>query len=311
MKKTLLVTSLICSGLALGSLSENAKADDSQPANTNSNQGQTQANTNGSTLINKQSVTLQQPSESNTNNVLSNFTKDSGISTTQDGVNYTVTQQGNDYQIELSQNMGQYNHLLAIYNYSPATHTFKQTGGYFQADTPMGQSLKQNNGEQEGSKPVNSPQLGLTNEATWQDPDGSVHNVNSDGLDHYYNAQTKTYQYQDWSGALPDSAVIKDSDNVQHMTRQEYKQYLQSQSQSQLQQNNQQYGNGLFTKNNQSQPTNNQSSQSNSSDQTTNQSDQVKKLPQTGNANSKTGLGGLAIASLTAMFALGKRKEEY
>ena len=290
MKKTLLVTSLICSGLALGSLSENAKADDSQPANTNSNQDQTQVN-NGSTLTNKQSVTLQQPSESDTNTVLSNFTKDSGISTTQDGVNYTVTQQDNGYQIELSQNMGQYNHLLAIYNYNPATHTFKQTGGDFQADTPMGQSLKQNNGEQESSKPVSSQQLGLTNEATWQDPDGSVHNVNSDGLDHYYNAQTKTYQYQDWSGALPDNAVIKDSDNMQHMTRQEYKQSLQSQSQ----QNNQQYGNGLFIKDNQPQPTTNQS----------------KELPQTGNANSKAGLGGLALASLTAMFALGKRKEEY
>ena len=139
MNKILLVTSLICSGLALGSLSENAKADDNQPANTNSNQGQTQANTNGSTLINKHSVTLQQPSESDTDTTLGNFTKDSGISTTQDGVNYTVTQQGNDYQIELSQNMGQYNHLLAIYNYSPATHTFKQTGGDFQANTPMGQ----------------------------------------------------------------------------------------------------------------------------------------------------------------------------
>lgn len=355
MKKTLLVTSLICSGLALGSLSENAKADETQSQiEAQGNQqiqyywnqyqqglqerqqaweqghgdrfsnayitadakagamyqewlrSQTrlgdemhnydvsqyekpqsqkpQDNANGSTLINKQSATLQQPSESDTNTVLSNFTKDSGISTTQDGVNYTVTQQDNGYQIELSQNMGQYNHLLAIYNYNPATHTFKQTGGDFQADTPMGQSLKQNNGEQESSKPVSSQQLGLTNEATWQDPDGSAHNVNSDGLDHYYNAQTKTYQYQDWSGVLPDNAVIKDSDNMQHMTRQEYKQSLQPQ------------------------PTTNQPSQSNSSDQTTNQS---KELPQTGNANSKAGLGGLALASLTAMFALGKRKEDY
>lgn len=204
----------------------------------------TQDTTNGSTLANKQSVTLQQPSESDTNTVLSNFTKDSGISTTQDGINYTVNQQ--------------------------------------------------NNGEQESSKPANSQQLGLTNEATWQDQDGSVHNVNSDGLDHYYNAQTKNYQYQDRSGVLPDNAVIKDSDNMQYMTRQEYKQSLQSQSQ----QNNQQYGNGLFIKDNQSQSTNNQPSQ-------------AKELPQTGNANSKAGLGGLALASLTAMFALGKRKERY
>lgn len=253
MKKTLLVTSLICSGLALGSLSENAKADDSQPVNTNSNQGQTQVN-NGSTLINKQSATLQQPSENDVNTVLRNFTNDSGISTTQDGISYIVTQQGNGYQIELSQNMGQYNHLLAIYNYNPATHTFKQIGGDFQADTPMGQPLKQNSGEQENSNPVNSQQLGLTNEATHQDSDGSVHNANSDGLDHYYNAQAKTYQPQ---------------------------------------------------------PSNNQPSQSNTADQTTSQPSQAKQLPQTGNANSKVGLGGLALASLTAMFALGKRKEEY
>lgn len=330
MKKTLLVTSLICSGLALGSLSGNAKADETRDqieAQGNQqiqyywNQYQqglqerqqaweqghgdrfsnayitadakagamyqewlrsqtrlgdelhnydvsqyekqqsqkTQDNTNGSTLANKQSVTLQQPSESDTNTVLSNFTKDSGISTTQDGINYTVNQQ--------------------------------------------------NNSEQESSKPANSQQLGLTNEATWQDQDGSVHNVNSDGLDHYYNAQTKNYQYQDRSGVLPDNAVIKDSDNMQYMTRQEYKQRLQSQSQPQ--QNNQQYGNGLFIKDNQSQPTNNQPSQSNSSDPTTNQSSQAKELPQTGNANSKVGLGGLALASLTAMFALGKRKERY
>ena len=38
---------------------------------------------------------------------------------------------------------------------------------------------------------------------------------------------------------------------------------------------------------------------------------QAKQLPQTGNANNRAGLGGLALASLTAMFALGKRKERY
>lgn len=253
MKKALLATSLICSGLALGSLSENAKADSNQSTNPNNNQDQTQTN-NGSTLINKQSITLQQPSENNTNAVLSNFTKDSGISTTQDGISYIVTQQNSDYQIELSQDMGQYNHLLAIYNYNPTTHTYKQVGGTYQADVPMGESLKQNNGNQENSNPVNSQQLGLTNEATQQDSDGSVHNANSDGLDHYYNAQAKIYQPQ---------------------------------------------------------PSNNLSSQSNTADQTTNQPSQAKQLPQTGNANSKAGLGGLALASLTAMFALGKRKEEY
>lgn len=224
MRKTLLVTSLICSGLAFGSLSENAKADNNQPANTN-NQDQAQFNS-GSALVNKQSVTLQQPSEVDTNTILSNFTNDSGISTTQDGISYIVTQQGNDYQIELSQNMGQYNHLLAIYDYNPATHTFKQTGGDFQADTPTVQPVNQEYSEQENSNPVNSQQLGSTNEATGQDSDDSVRNANSEGLESYYDAQSKT-------------------------------------------------------------------------------------LPQTGNSNSKAGLGGLVLASLASMFALGKRKEKY
>lgn len=224
MKKMFLATSLICGGLALGSLSENAKADDSQPANTN-NQDQAQINS-GSSLANKQSVTLQQPSEIDTNTILSNFTKDSGISTTQDGISYIVTQQGNDYQIELSQNMGQYNHLLAIYNYNPAAHTFTQTGGDFQADIPTVQSVNQEYSEQESSKPVNSQQLDSTNEANGQDSGASVPNANSEDLEPYYTAQAKA-------------------------------------------------------------------------------------LPQTGNANSKAGLGGLALTSLAAMFALGKRKEKY
>lgn len=232
MKKALLLTSLICSGLALGSLSQNAKADSNQSTNPNNNQDQMQAD-NGSTLINKQSITLQQPSENDTNTILSSFTKDSGISTTQDGVSYTVNPQNDGYQIELSQNMGQYNHLLAIYNYNPTTHTYKQIGGTYQADVPMGESLKQTNSNQENSKPVNSQQLGLN-----------------------------------------DVAV----------------------------------GKGLFISNNNNQSTHSQASQGQISQD--NQT-QAKQLPQAGNANSKVGLGGLALASLTAMFALGKRKEEY
>jgi hypothetical protein len=231
MKKALLLTSLICSGLAFGSLSQNAKADSNQSTNPNNNQDQTQAD-NGSALINKQSITLQQPSENDTNTILSSFTKDSGISTTQDGVSYTVNPQNDGYQIELSQNMGQYNHLLAIYNYNPTTHTYKQIGGTYQADVPMGESLKQNNGNQENSKPVNSQQLGLN-----------------------------------------DVAV----------------------------------GKGLFISND-----NNQSTHSQANQDQTNQVNQTqaKQLPQTGNDN-KDELGGLALASLTAMFALGKRKEDY
>lgn len=224
MKKMLLATSLICGGLAFGSLSENAKADDSQPANTN-NQDQAQVNS-GSSLVNNQSVTLRQPSEIDTNTILSNFTNDSGISTTQDGISYIVTQQDNGYQIELSQNMGQYNHLLAIYSYNPAAHTFTQTGGDFQTDTPTVQPVNQEYSEQESSKPMNSQQLGSTNEATGQDSDDRVHNANSGGLEPDYTAQSKT-------------------------------------------------------------------------------------LPQTGNANSKAGLGGLVLVSLASMFALGKRKEKY
>lgn len=300
MKKTLLVTSLICSGLALGSLSQNAKADSNQPINPNNNQDQTQAN-NDSTLINKQSVALQQPSESDTNTVLGNFTKDSGISTTQDGVNYTVTQQDNGYQIELSQNMGQYNHLLAIYNYNPTTHTYKQIGGTYQADVPMGESLKQNNGNQENSKPVNSQQLGLNDVAVWTDQYGITHHVHSNGMDRQTISGSTQIECQDWYGDFPDNAVIKDSDNVQHMTRQEYKQYLQSQQQD----NQHPYGKGLFINNNQSTHSRANQGQTNQVNQT-----QAKELPQTGNDN-KAELGGLVLASLTTMFALGKRKEKY
>lgn len=305
MKKTLLVTSLVCSGLALGSLSENAKADNIQPVNTNNNQGQAQIN-NGNTLVNKQSVTLSQPSEIDTNTVLSNFTKDSGISTTQDGVNYNVTQQENGYQIELFQNMGQYNHLLAIYNYNPVNHTFSRIGGDFQADTPMGESLKKGNSNQENSKPVNIQQLGLNDVAVWTDQYGITHHVHSNGMDRQTIAGSSQVNYEDWYGAFPDNVVIKNGDTVKHMTRQDYKQYLQSQ------QNNQHNSNGLSIKDNKPQLTNNQSSQSNSSDLTDNQPNQTKKLPQTGNdTNNKAGLGGLALTSLATMFALGKRKEKY
>ena len=302
MKKMLLATSLICGGLALGSLSQNAKADSNQPANPNNNQDQTQAN-NGSTLINKQSITLQQPSEDDTNTILSSFTKDSGISTTQDGVSYTVNPQNDGYQIELSQNMGQYNHLLAIYNYNPTTHTYKQIGGTYQADVPMGDSLKQDNGNQENSKPVNSQQLGLNDVAVWTDQYGITHHVNSNGMDRQTISGSTQIEWQDWYGAFPDNAVIKDSDNVQHTTRQEYKQYLQSQPQD----NQHPYGKELSISNN-----NNQSTYSRANQDQISQANQTqaKELPQTGNDN-KAELGGLVLASLTTMFALGKRKEKY
>lgn len=301
MKKMLLATSLICGGLALGSLSQNAKADSNQPTNPNNNQDQTQAN-NGSTLINKQSITLQQPSENDTNTILSSFSKDSGISTTQDGVSYTVNPQNDGYQIELSQNMGQYNHLLAIYNYNPTTHTYKQIGGTYQADVPMGESLKQNNGNQENSKPVNSQQLGLNEVAVWTDQYGITHHVHSNGMDRQTISGSTQIEYQDWYGAFPDNAVIKDSDNVQHMTRQEYRQHLQSQPQD----NQHPYGKGLsISNNNQSTYSRANQGQNSQANQT-----QAKELPQTGNDN-KDELGGLVLASLTTMFALGKRKERY
>lgn len=110
-------------------------------------------------------------------------------------------------------------------------------------------------------------------------------------------------EYQDWYGAFPDNAVIKDSDNVQHTTRQEYRQHLQSQPQD----NQHPYVKGLSISNN------NQSTHSQANQDQTNQVNptKAKELPQTGNANSKAGLGGLALASLTAMFGLGKRKERY
>ena len=296
MKTPLLVTSLICSGGALGSLSGNAKADETR------DQIEAQGNQQIQYYWNQYQQGLQERQQAWEQGHGDRF---SNAYITADAKAGAMYQEWLRSQTRLGDEL--HNYDVSQYekqqNQKPQDNangsTLEQTGGDFQADTPMGQSLKQNNDDQESSKPANSQQLGLTNEATWQDQDGSVHNVNSDGLDHYYNAQTKNYQsknyqYQDLSGALPDNAVIKDSGNMQYMTRQEYKQSLQSQPQ----QNNQQYGNGLFIKDNQSHPTNNQPSQ-------------AKELPQTGNANSKAGLGGLALASLTAMFALGKRKERY
>ena len=311
MKKTLLVTSLICSGLVLGSLSENAKADETR------SQIEAQGNQQIQYYWNQYQQGLQERQQAWEQGHGDRFSNAYITADAKAGAMYqewlrAQTRLGDElHNYDVSQYEKQQNQKPQD-NADGSTLTNKQSATLQQpsesdtntvlsnftnqADVPMGDSLKQDKGNQESTNPVSSQQLGLTNEATRQEPDGSVHNVNSDGLDHYYKAQAKTYQYQDRSGALPDNAVIKDSDNMQYMTRQEYKQSLQSQSQSQ--QNNQQYGNGLFIKDNQSQPTNNQSSQ-------------AKELPQTGNANSKAGLGGLALASLTAMFALGKRKERY
>ena len=198
--------------------------------------------------------------------------------------------------------MGQYNHLLAIYNYNPTTHTYKQIGGTYQADVPMGESLKQTNGNQENSKPVNSQQLGLNEVAVWTDPYGITHHVHSNGMDRQTISGSTQIESQDWYGAFPDNAVIKDSDSVQHTTRQEYRQHLQSQPQD----NQHPYGKGLSISNN------NQSTYSRANQGQTSQVNQTqaKELPQTGNDN-KAELGGLVLASLTTMFALGKRKEKY
>lgn len=300
MKKALLVTSLICSGLALGSLSGNAKADETR------DQIEAQGNQQIQYYWNQYQQGLQERQQAWEQGHGDRF---SNAYITADAKAGAMYQEWLRSQTRLGDEL--HNYDVSQYEKSQSQKpqdnangsTFEQTGGDFQADTPMGQSLKQNNDDQESSKPVSSQQLGLTNEATWQDPDGSVHNVNSDGLNHYYKDQTKTYQYQDWSGALPDNAVIKDSDNMQYMTRQEYKQSLQSQPQD----NQHPYGKELSISNN------NQSTYSRANQDQTSQANQTqaKELPQTGNANSKAGLGGLALASLTAMFALGKRKERY
>lgn len=302
MKKTLLVTSLICSGLALGSLSGNAKADETR------DQIEAQGNQQIQYYWNQYQQGLQERQQAWEQGHGDHF---SNAYITADAKAGAMYQEWLRSQTRLGDELHNYDVSQYEKQQSQKTQdntngsTFEQTGGDSQADTPMGQSLKQNNDDQESSKPVSSQQLGLTNEATWQDPDGSVHNVNSDGLDHYYKDQTKTYQYQDGSGVLPDNAVIKDSDNVQHMTRQEYKQSLQSQPQD----NQHPYDKGLSISNN----NNNQSTHSRANQGQTNQANQTqaKELPQTGNANSKAGLGGLALASLTAMFALGKRKKKY
>jgi hypothetical protein len=188
MKKTLLVTSFICSGLALGSLSENAKADETQ------SQIESHGNQQIQYYWNQYQQGLQERQQAWEQGHGDRF---SNAYITADAKAGAMYQEWLRSQTRLGDEL--HNYDVSQYEKSQSQKpqdnangsTFEQTGGDFQADTPMGQSLKQNNDDQESSKPVSSQQLGLTNEVTWQDPDGSVHNVNSDGLDHYYKDQTK------------------------------------------------------------------------------------------------------------------------
>jgi type IV secretory pathway TrbL component len=51
-------------------------------------------------------------------------------------------------------------------------------------------------------------QLGLGDVASWTDDNGTTHHVDSDGMDRYTTKGSQDIQYQDWSGSLPQNAVV-------------------------------------------------------------------------------------------------------
>lgn len=126
-------------------------------------------------------------------NVISNFINDSGL----------VINQGNElsvapvdvkagiYQLELRHTdttNPKVAHLTTLYTYNVNTHTYSVT---YQASNPT----------------QTTQQLGLNDTATWSDPDGAIHHVNSDGLDTITTSTGQT-TYQDWFGPLPANAQI-------------------------------------------------------------------------------------------------------
>lgn len=51
-------------------------------------------------------------------------------------------------------------------------------------------------------------QLGLGEVASWTDSQGTTHHVDSDGMDRYTTKGSQEVQYQDWSGSLPQNAIV-------------------------------------------------------------------------------------------------------
>lgn len=97
-------------------------------------------------------------------------------------------------QVAVSSSMTTANHngQVATNNTAASTVAPAKT-----AETPA-TNVKQN-------QPI---QLGLGDVATWTDAKGVTHHVDSDGMDRYTTKGSSQVQYQDWSGQLPNNAVV-------------------------------------------------------------------------------------------------------
>lgn len=125
--------------------------------------------------------------------VINNFINDSGLVINQgDELSVApVDVEAGIYQLELRHTdttNPQVAHLTTLYTYNVNTHTYSVT---YQASNPT----------------QTTQQLGLNDTATWSDPDGTIHHVNSDGLDTITTLTGQTI-YQDWFGPLPANAQI-------------------------------------------------------------------------------------------------------
>lgn len=125
--------------------------------------------------------------------VINNFINDSGLIINQgDELSVApVDVKAGLYQLELRHTdttNPQVAHLTTLYTYNINTHTYSVT---YQASNPT----------------QTTQQLGLNDTATWSDPDGTIHHVNSDGLDTITTLTGQT-TYQDWFGPLPANAQI-------------------------------------------------------------------------------------------------------
>lgn len=126
-------------------------------------------------------------------NIINNFINDSGLVINQgDELSVApVDVKAGIYQLELRHTdttNPQVAHLTTLYTYNVNTHTYSVT---YQASNPT----------------QTTQQLGLNDTATWSDPDGTIHHVNSDGLDTITTLTGQT-TYQDWFGPLPANAQI-------------------------------------------------------------------------------------------------------
>lgn len=184
------------------------EATQSVPADSNINpQSNTQASSSALSAPQSASNSQLAPSNSETQSnttaaptyqltdadVINNFINDSGLIINQgDELSVApVDVKAGIYQLELRHTDNtnpQVAHLTTLYTYNVNTHTYSVT---YQASNPT----------------QTTQQLGLNDTATWSDPDGTIHHVNSDGLDTITTLTGQTI-YQDWFGPLPANAQI-------------------------------------------------------------------------------------------------------